>query len=55
MCSYVEKCAEFKNKSLKTIGWYTKVLYATEYTRVGNIPNSAEMGVSLHRFIIEIM
>ena len=24
MCSYVEKCAEFKNQTLKKIGWYTK-------------------------------
>ena len=33
MCSYVEKCAEFKNQTLKKIGWYTKVLCATEYPR----------------------
>ena len=31
VCSYVEKCAEFKNQTLKKIGWYTKVLCATEY------------------------
>ena len=31
--SYVEKCAEFKNQTLKKIGWYTKVLCATEYPR----------------------
>ena len=30
-CSYVKKCAEFKNQTLKKIGWYTKVLCATEY------------------------
>ena len=30
-CSYVEKCAEFKNQTLKKIGWYTKVLCPTEY------------------------
>ena len=29
--SYVEKYAEFKNQTLKKIGWYTKVLWATEY------------------------
>ena len=29
--SYVEKYAEYKNQTLKTIGWYTKVLWATEY------------------------
>ena len=33
MCSDVEKCAEFKNQTLKKIGWYTKVLCATEYPR----------------------
>ena len=33
VCSYVEKCAEFKNRTLKQIGWYTKVLCATEYPR----------------------
>ena len=33
VCSYVEKCAEFKNQTLKKIGWYTKVLCATEYPR----------------------
>ena len=31
VCSYVEKCAEFKNQTLKKISWYTKVLCATEY------------------------
>ena len=31
VCTYVEKCAEFKNQILKKIGWYTKVLSATEY------------------------
>ena len=31
VCSYVEKCAEFKNQTLKIIGWYEKVLCATEY------------------------
>ena len=31
VCSYVEKCAEFKNQTLTKIGWYTKVLCATEY------------------------
>ena len=31
MCSYVEKYAEFKNQTLKKIGWYTKMLCATEY------------------------
>ena len=29
VCSYVEKCAEFTNQTLKKIGWYTKVLCAT--------------------------
>ena len=33
VCPYVEKCAEFKNQTLKKIGWYTKVLCATEYPR----------------------
>ena len=31
VCSYVKKCAEFKNLNLKKIGWYKKVLCATEY------------------------
>ena len=31
VCSYVEKCAKFKNQTLKKIGWYTKVLCSTEY------------------------
>ena len=31
VCSYVEKCAELKNQTLKKIGWYTKMLCATEY------------------------
>ena len=31
MFSYVEKYAEFKNQTLKKIGWYTKMLRATEY------------------------
>ena len=33
VCSYVEKCAELKNQTVKQIGWYTKVLCATEYLR----------------------
>ena len=33
VCSYVEKCAEFKNQTLKKIDWYTKVICATEYPR----------------------
>ena len=33
VCSYVEKCAEFKNQTHKKIGWYTKVLCATESPR----------------------
>ena len=31
MCFYVEKCAELKNQTFKKIGWYTKMLCATEY------------------------
>ena len=31
VCSYVEKYAEFKNQTLKKIGWYTKKLCAAEY------------------------
>ena len=31
VCSYVEKCAKFKNQTLKKIGWYKKTLCATEY------------------------
>ena len=33
VCPYVEKCAQFKNQTLKKNGWYTKVLCATEYPR----------------------
>ena len=33
VCSYEEKCAEFKNQTLKKISWYTKVLRAMEYLR----------------------
>ena len=33
VCSYVEKCAEFKNQTCKIIGWYTKVLCEMEYPR----------------------
>ena len=33
VCSYVEKCAEFKNQIQIQIDWYTKVLCATEYPR----------------------
>ena len=29
--SYVEKYAEYKKQNLKKIGWYTKMLCATEY------------------------
>ena len=36
-CSYVEKCAEFKIQTPKKTVWYTKVLCAAEYPRVGNI------------------
>ena len=31
VCSYVEKCVELKDQTLKKIGWYTKMLCATEY------------------------
>ena len=31
--SYVEKYAEFKNRSLEKIGWYINLLCATEYPR----------------------
>ena len=34
VCSYVEKCEEFKNQTLKKIGCYTKVQCATEYSRL---------------------
>ena len=33
VCSNAEKCAEFKNQTLKKIGRYIKVLYAMEYPR----------------------
>ena len=48
VCSYAEKCAKFKNQTLKKIGWYTKVLCATEYPRgMQYLKNSAKMGVPL--------
>ena len=31
VCSYVEKNAEFRNQTLKKIGWYTKMPWAAEY------------------------
>ena len=31
--SYVKKYAEFKNQTLKKIGWYIKLLYAMDYPR----------------------
>ena len=31
--SFVEKSAEFKNKTLKKIGWYTKMLSVMEYLK----------------------
>ena len=37
VCSYVEKCVEFKNNLLKKIGWYTKMLCATDTAGVCNI------------------
>ena len=37
--SYVEKYAEFKNQTLKKIGWYTKMLQAAKYPGVGNFSN----------------
>ena len=43
VCSYVEKYAEFKNQTLKKIGWYTKMLCATEYPG-GRQFLSTEMG-----------
>ena len=47
VCSYVEKCAEFKNQNLKKIGWYTKVLCAMEYPRVCNISKYRKNGGTL--------
>ena len=52
VCSYVEKCAEFKNQTLKKIGWYTKVLCATEYPGYAISQNSAKMGVPLNVYNI---
>ena len=52
MCSYVEKCAEFKNQTPKKIGWYTKVLRATEYPRGMQSQNSAKMGVPLQVYTL---
>ena len=48
VCSYVEKYAEFKNQTLKKIGWYTKVLCANRIPPGYAISqNSAKMGVPL--------
>ena len=45
--SYVEKYAEFKNQSLKKIGWYTKLLCATEYPWVEKLQNKSKNGDTL--------
>ena len=50
VCSYVEKCAEYKTQTFKKIGWYTKVLCAMEYPGYAISQNTAEMGVSLYFF-----
>ena len=53
VCSYVEKCAEVKNQTLKKIGWYTK-----NAMRNGIPPeyaisqNSAKMGVPLQVYTL---
>ena len=48
--SYVEKYAEFKNRSLKKIGWYIKLLCATEYPRGRHILKLAlKWGTLYHR------
>ena len=49
VCSYVEKCAELKNQTVKQIGWYTKVLCATEYLRgMQYLKIALKWGVPLH-------
>ena len=52
VCSYVEKYAEFKNQTLKKIGWYTKVLCTAEYPGVCNISKCAKMGVALQVYTL---
>ena len=52
MCSYVEKCAEFKNQTFKEIGWYTKVLCSTEYPRGMQYLKNAKRGVPLQVYIL---
>ena len=52
VCSHVEKCAEFKNQTLKKIGWYTKVLCAREYPRGMQYLKIALKGGYPCRFII---
>ena len=49
VCSCVGKCAEFKNQTLKNIGWYTKVLCATEYPRGMQYLKIAQNGGTLAR------
>ena len=45
--SYVEKCAEFKNQTLKKSTGTQKCYVQWNTPGVGNISNTAEMGVSL--------
>ena len=52
VCSYVEKCAEFKNQSLKKICWYTKVLCAKEYPRGMQYPNPKYSSHVISMFIL---
>ena len=49
--SYVEKYAEFKNCSLGKIGWYIKLLCATEYPRGRHILKLALKWCTLYRRI----
>ena len=51
VCSYGEKCADFKNQTLKKSAG-TQVLCATEYPGVCNISNSAKMGVPLQVYTL---
>ena len=43
--SYVEKYSEFKNQSLKTIGWYTKLLWQWNTPGVTSSKISQKMGI----------
>ena len=53
VCSYVEKCAEFKNQTFKQIGWYTKMFAQRNNPRYAISQNSAKKGVPLQVYTLK--